>query len=172
MSRRGIPGAADGMALSALARTVGLLGLWLVFFGAAPVGLPVGLATAGAASWASLLLLPPGTTRARPGLLARLVPRFLWRSAVAGFDVARRALDPRLPLRPGFVTCPVTLAPGPARQAFRVLSSLQPGTLPIGPDEDGMLTIHCLDTTHPVATRMAIEEALLAKALGMDAADE
>ncbi len=172
MSRLGIPRGAAGTAPSVLLRAAGFLGLWLVLFGAAPAGLPVGLAAAVAATWASLFLLPPGAARARPGASARLVLRFTWRSVVAGVDVARRALDPRLPLQPGFVTCPVTLAAGPARQAFRLLSSLQPGTLPIGPDEDGMLTVHCLDTTQPVAAQMAHEEALLAQALGTGAGDD
>jgi hypothetical protein len=60
----------------------------------------------------------------RPAALVRLGLRFVWQSAVAAADVARRALDPNLPLQPGFVLCPMRLAPGPARNAF--LRPLEP----------------------------------------------
>ena len=43
-----------------------------------------------------------------------LIPHFLWKSVVAGVDVARRALDPRLPLRTGFVGYRVAISE-PAR---------------------------------------------------------
>ena len=46
---------------------------------------------------------------------------------------------PRLPLRPGFLRCPLRLAPGPARNAFCAFSSLLPGTLPAGSERDGAL---------------------------------
>jgi multicomponent Na+:H+ antiporter subunit E len=66
---------------------------------------------------------------------------------MAGVDVARRALDPRLPLRPGFVTYAPRLPPGGARDAFCALASLMPGTLPADTNEDGTLLVHCLDRT-------------------------
>lgn len=58
------------------------------------------------------------------------VLRFLLQSVVAGTDAAWRALHPRLPLRPGFVTYPVQLAPGATRNTFCTLSSLLPGPFP------------------------------------------
>lgn len=151
-------------------RGLAFLGLWVVLFGVHGADLAVGLVTAMAATWASLRLLPPASHRPHPAVLARLALRFLWQSVAAGVDVARRALDPRLPLRPGFVTVPMGLPPGPGRQAFRLLSSLQPGTLPLGPDENDRLTVHCLDIEQPVVRQMTEEQALLARALGRDAA--
>jgi multicomponent Na+:H+ antiporter subunit E len=82
-------------------------------------------------------------------------------------DVARRALDPRLPLRPGFVAYPVRFAPGPTRNAFTTLTSLLPGTVPTG-DDGGQLVYHCLDVDQPVVSQLAAEEAALSRALGDD----
>jgi multicomponent Na+:H+ antiporter subunit E len=71
-------------------------------------------------------------------------------------------------LRPGFVAYPLRLPPGGARSAFCALSSLLPGTLPTGVDENGALLVHCLDVDQPVAANLAEEEALFMRALGHD----
>jgi multicomponent Na+:H+ antiporter subunit E len=149
-----------------LARAAALLGFWLLLIGAAPDDLAVGAPTALAAAWASDRLLPPGARRVRPGALAALALRLAGESLVAGADVARRALSPRLPLRPGFVSHPLRLAPGPARDAFCALTSLLPGTVPAGSDARGALQVHCLDVAQPVAARLADDEARFARALG------
>jgi multicomponent Na+:H+ antiporter subunit E len=86
--------------------------------------------------------------------------------AVAGADVARRALDPRLPVYPGFVLYPVGLPRGVARNTFTSLMSLLPGTVPTRLDNTGALLIHCLDMTQPVAAQLADEEALFARVIG------
>jgi multicomponent Na+:H+ antiporter subunit E len=137
---------------SALARWAGFLCLWLVIFRIDPAGVLVGAVTAAAATWISLRLLPPGAARLRPLAFARLALRFFGQSMVAGADVAWRALDPRLPLRPGFVLCPTRLAPGP-------------GTLPAG-SEPSALLMHCLDVGQDVPAQMAEEEAVFVAALG------
>jgi multicomponent Na+:H+ antiporter subunit E len=148
-------------------RMAGFLGLWLVIAGSSARDLPTGLTTAAAATWASLILLPSVTTRLRPIAMVRLFLRFLSQSVLAGMDVARRAFDPRLPLRPGFVLVPIRLAPGPARDMFSTLESLLPGTLPVGSNENGALIVHCLDTGQPVLPQMAADENLLIEALGL-----
>jgi multicomponent Na+:H+ antiporter subunit E len=91
---------------SPVVRAVGFFVLWMVVAGGDLADLAVGTVAALAATWASLRLLPPGLSRVRPAALARLALRFLRQSVVAGVDVARRALDPRLPLHPGFVVYP------------------------------------------------------------------
>jgi multicomponent Na+:H+ antiporter subunit E len=149
-----------------LARTAGLLVFWLVLSGLDPVTFLVGALAAVIAAGASLRLLPPGQWSIRPFALAELALRFLRQSIVAGIDVARRALDPRLPLRPGFVVHRTHLPPGPMRNAFCTMTSLLPGTLPCGSDGSHGLVIHCLDITQPVAEQLAREEALLMRALG------
>jgi multicomponent Na+:H+ antiporter subunit E len=150
---------------SALARWAGFLCLWLVIFRIDLTGVLVGAVTAAAASWTSLRLLQPGAARLRPLAFARLALRFFGQSMVAGADVARRALDPRLPLRPGFVLCPTRLAPGPARDAFCAMASLLPGTLPVGSEPSGALLVHCLDVGQDVPAQMAEEGAVFVAAL-------
>jgi len=97
----------------------------------------------------------------------RLALRFVRQSVVAGADVAWRALDPRLPLRPGFVAYPVRFPPGAARNAFTTLTSLLPGTVPAGA-QGGELVYHCLDVGQPVVSQLAAEEAALSRAFRDD----
>src|SRR5262245_25551322 len=129
---------------AALARGAGFLALWAAMIGATPADTAVGLVTAAAATWVSLRLLPPGTGRVRWAFLPGLALRFFRQSVLAGIDVAKRALDPSLPLRPRFITYPVRFPPGPARSAFAALTSLLPGSVPAGEDDAAML-YHCLD---------------------------
>jgi len=97
--------------------------------------------------------------------LAELALRFLHQSVIAGLDIARRALDPRLPLRPGFVIYPVGFPPGPARNMFTTLMSLLPGTVPTGSDEHRGVLIHCLDVEQPVIRQLAAEEDVFARVI-------
>jgi len=160
-------GAAGSAAVRAFARAAGFLVLWLVLAGADPADLPAAAVAVVAATWTSLRLLPPGSSRLAPSALAKLTLRFAYQSVAAGVDVAKRALDPRLPLRPGFVRYPVRFPPGPARNAFATLTSLLPGTVPAGA-EPGLIVYHCLDVEQPVMSQLAAEEAALARALGHD----
>lgn len=153
----------DTFPSSAIMRAGGFLGLWLVLAGPNTADLPIGIFAAAAATWASLWLLPPGQSRLSPPGLAAAVLRTLGQSVVAGIDIALRALDPRLPLRPGFVVYQARLPPGPARNVFCVLASLAPGTLPAGMDADGAIMVHCLDSGQPVAAQLAAEEQLLCR---------
>jgi multicomponent Na+:H+ antiporter subunit E len=153
--------------LAVLWRVAAFLGLWLILLGGPdPSNRPAGIVAIVAATWASLRLLPPGGARVAPAALARLALRFLRQSVVAGWDVAWRALDPRLPLRPGLVVYSAGLPNGPALDAFCTLTSLAPGTLPAGPDESGAIVVHCLDVDQPVAAHLAADERLFAQALG------
>jgi multicomponent Na+:H+ antiporter subunit E len=155
---------------AALLRGVGYLFFWLLL--ARPSGadawtdLVVGLLATALATWASLQLLAPGPARIRYGALLRLVARFLWQSMVAGIDVARRVFDPRLPIKPGYLAYPVRIPDGPRRAAFGALTSLMPGTLPVGTASDGSLVYHCLDLDQPIASSLARDEALVAEAQG------
>ena len=145
---------------AALARVAGFLAFWVILIGFGPVDLVVGLITAAAATWTSLRLLPPQPGRVRLTALLSLIPHLLWKSVVASVDVARRALDPRLPLRPGFIAYRVGFTPGPACNVFAAITSLMPGTVPCA-DEDGTLVYHCLDVGQPVVEELAEEERRL-----------
>jgi multicomponent Na+:H+ antiporter subunit E len=150
---------------SAIFRSIGFFGFWLVLTGADPSDLAAGLVAAFAATWASLRLMPAQPWDLRPIKLAGYVLHFLRQSITAGIDVAWLALDPRLRLRPGFVVYQAQLPPGTTREAFCAIMSLMPGTLPCGQAEGNGLTIHCLDVTQPVAEQLAVEEALCVQAL-------
>ena len=148
-----------------LVRALMYFGIWIVIDQSAkPVNLAVGVLASAAATWASMRLLPPATGRVRLGVLLTLLPRFLWQSLVAGVDVARRAFSPRLPLAPGFVDYPVRLPRGSARNAFELISSLMPGSVPTD-ETDATIEFHCLDAQQPVVEQLAAEEQAYARAL-------
>ena len=154
-------GAGGVLALRALL----YFGVWFVVDGSIkPGNLVVGILASVAAAWVSVKLLPPSRGRVRLGGLLMLLPRFLWQSLVAGVDVARRAFAPRLDLQPGFVEYRTQLPPGSARNAFELISSLMPGTVPSdeGPQH---IEFHCLDTRAPVAEQLAAEELAYTPAL-------
>jgi multicomponent Na+:H+ antiporter subunit E len=147
-------------------RAIGFFLFWVLLSNRDSSGLAAGIVASGAATWASIRLLPAGGGRIRLFPLARFALRFLGQSVVAGVDVARRALDPQLPLRPGFVIYRTALPDGPARHAFTSLMSLLPGTVPLGTDATGGLVIHCLDVEQPVAEQCAAEERLFTRVIG------
>jgi multicomponent Na+:H+ antiporter subunit E len=128
---------------------------------------PAAAAAVAAATWTSLRLLEPSASRRSPRAIVQLVLLFLYHSVVAGADVARRALDPRLPLCPGFVAYPTGLSRGVRRNVFATLTSLLPGTVPTG-EENGHILYHCLDVEQPVLAELAAEEAALVRALYND----
>jgi multicomponent Na+:H+ antiporter subunit E len=148
-----------------LARALLYLGVWIVIDQSAkPANLAVGVAATAAATWVSLRLLPPDAGRVRVGVLLRLLPRFLWQSLVAGIDVARRAFAPGMPLAPGFVDYPVKLPRGSARNAFELISSLLPGSVPTD-ETDTTVEYHGLDISQPVVEQLAAEERAYSAAL-------
>ncbi len=149
---------------TALVRGILFLVFWVALIGFSLSALAVGAVAAAGATWVSLHLLPPGPQRVRLGALAALLPRFLWQSLLAGWDVARRAFDPHLPLRPGFVAFRSAHAPGHLRNTFATISSLMPGTLPCGENGDEII-FHCLDVGQPVLEQLAAEEKVLARVL-------
>ncbi len=150
---------------SAAARGVLFFGFWLAISGWKAADLPVGLAAAAASAWASLVLMPPTGARPRLDALPALALHFFRGSVLAGLDVARRALRRELDLKSGFVTAPLRLPAGNARNAFCALASLMPGSLPVGVDADSLL-VHCLDSTQPVARDLAEQETIFMRALG------
>lgn len=160
-------GTTRGFWSSAVSRATWFVCLWLVLAGADPSDLPAAAAAVAAATWTSLRLLPPRASRSSLLAIAQLAPRFLYQSVIGGVDVARRALDPRLPLHTGFVVYPTGLPSGAARNVFATLTSLLPGTV-LTAEEKGGLVYHCLDVGQPVAAQLAAEEAALAQALQHD----
>lgn len=157
---------APGNLRAFLLRAAAGLCFWVTLIGMKPSNVAAGVPVALAASWASLLLLPPGQWRLDPLALIRLALRFVLQSAQAGTDVALRALDPRLPLRPGFVAFDARIPAGARRSAFCAMTSLLPGTLPVDATDDGRIVFHCLDVSQPIAAQMLADETLFIRAFG------
>lgn len=150
---------------AAFSRSLGFFLLWLVLMQSAkPADLAIGVLAAAAATWVSLRLLEPASGCLRFGSLLLLLPHFLWASVLAGIDVARRAFDPRLPIQPGFVSCPLGFPPGLARNTFAAITSSMPGTVSVSGAGDTLI-YHCLDISQPVVEQLWQEERLLARAL-------
>lgn len=98
--------------------------------------------------------------------LAQLLPFFLWHSLRGGIDVARRALAPRLRLRPIQVSYRLRLPAGPATILMANLTSLLPGTLSVAVD-DYALWVHVLDSSSDVQRDLAALERRVAALFGL-----
>ncbi len=111
------------------------------------VPLPGGFFILGSA-WASLHFIPPGRWVVRFGPLLRFIPYFLVESFLAGLDVSKRALTPRLPVQPALLRHPLTLRSEPARVFLVWIVSLLPGTASVRLEQDS-ITVHVLLRTQP-----------------------
>ncbi len=140
-------------------------GLWFVLTEGDTYAWWLGALVVAVATAASIVLWP--RFGLRPVGLARFLPFFLKQSLLGGVDVARRALDPRLPLDPGFVDCPLRLPPGVARVALADTMSLVPGTVSVEL-RDHALRLHVIDQSLPAAQTLRRLEALLADVFGFE----
>lgn len=145
-------------------RFILMAGLWLVLTSGDAGGWLVGAAACVAAALLSARLLPPARATLSIGGILSLLLDFARGSVAGGFDVARRALDPRLPLRPGWIRHPLHLAAGAPRMVLGDIVSLMPGTLAAG-EASRELLVHSLDTGQPVARDIALRERMLQRAL-------
>lgn len=105
-----------------------------------------------------------GSRVSLPGLVAFL-PFFAVESVKGGFDVARRAFSPALPLSPGFLEHVIRLPPGSARTFFVNAISLLPGTLS-AQLEGSRLTVHLLSTDPEAPQRLQRLEMRVAHLFG------
>jgi len=69
---------------------------------------------------------------------------FFIEMAVANIDVARRVIDPRLPIKPGIIKYKMKVKNSFARVLLANSITLTPGTLSIEMNDD-TLYIHCID---------------------------
>jgi multicomponent Na+:H+ antiporter subunit E len=133
-----------------------LFSAWLLMNG--PGDALVGGLAAALAAVLSLRLLPASPHRIRWRLVPGFTMRFLWSSVVGGVDVALRAFQPKLNLRPGFIVVPSRVPEGMPRTVFSSIASLVPGSLAAGENAEGQV-IHCLDLGMPVKETMEADEA-------------
>jgi multicomponent Na+:H+ antiporter subunit E len=152
-------------ARSLFPRFVVLLVFWLMLEGAKLLGLAIGIPAAALATWLTKRLIPPRGGYISPLAFLAFCGHFLWGSFLAGIDVAIRALNPRLPLCTGFVSCPCGIS-RERRDLFLAASSLMPGSLPVEEEADGLVILHALDVELPHAAQMAENEVRFAAAIG------
>ena len=162
---RAADGAQPGPFGTGAMRAAGFYALWIVLMPSAkPADLVCGAVATMLATWTSLRLLPPADGHLRAVALLLLIPHFLWQSVLAGLDVARRALHPRMPMDPGLVECPLAFPPGFTLNTFATITSLLPGSVPCG-QKPGVLIYHCLDRGLPNLDQLKKEERLFSKVL-------
>ncbi len=113
----------------------------------------------------SLAIAPTRRPLASRGT-CRLRNVFSPESLRSGFDVARRALHPEMPLAPALLDYHFRLPPGPARLFMVNVVSLLPGTLSADLSESG-LVVHVLDRSLPMHDQLQVLERYVAALFGM-----
>jgi multicomponent Na+:H+ antiporter subunit E len=110
-------------------------------------------------------LLPArGRAGFRPVGLVRLAGLFLTQSVSGGVDVARRAVDPRLPVRPGMVELDLEADDLSTRVGVAALVSLLPGTICVRAEH--RMRVHSIDVGTDVTARVRAAERSVIRALG------
>lgn len=149
-----------------LARLALLALVWLGLNGADWRSWIVGGPVVFAAAWISATLVPD--TRWHWSVRGALAfcGFFLRESLRGGWDVACRALSPRLALTPAIVCVPFLLPPGAARVFFCGAINLLPGTAVIAIAKDD-LCVHVLDYSPRVEEELRDLERRVAALFGL-----
>lgn len=124
-------------------------------------GFAVAAVVAPLAVWATFTLGPPHRGRLCVAGLLRFATFFLRQSLIGGLDVARRALDPRLPIAPGLYEYPVHLTAERARVLLANSLSLVPGTVSAELHANH-IRLHVLDERLPIERTLRRLEASVA----------
>ncbi|HKJ71866.1 MAG TPA: Na+/H+ antiporter subunit E [Gammaproteobacteria bacterium] len=140
--------------------------LWALLTGGATGAWLVGAPVTVLAAWAGASLAPDTGRSPRPLAALAFVPFFLGHSLRGAWDVARRAVHPRLPIDPGRITYPCRLPEGTARTFFANCVSLLPGTLFVA-DRDGVVDLHAIDRGLPLEADLAVLERRVAALFGV-----
>ncbi len=140
--------------------------LWLGLNGEDWSSWIVGGPVAFAAAWISVKLLPAIPWHWSVGSAIAFAGWFLRESLRGGWDVARRALSPKLALSPAIVRVPLHLPPGAARWFFCNAISLLPGTAVVAITEES-LCVHTLDFSPGVEEELRGLEARVAALFGL-----
>lgn len=146
---------------SVFARLVVFAATWLVLTAGSLDEWPLALIVIVAATIASMRLWPERTWRLSLFGVMRFVPFFLAQSLLGGWDVARRALRPSMPLNPGFVDHVFQTDSEASRVLFVWIVSLVPGTAStrmLG----GELTVHVLDHLEAPEEKLRMLETYVA----------
>ena len=140
-------------------------GVWQLLNWGDPASWLVGAPVVFAAVLLSRRLRGDGGRGFRWPALPGFVLYFLRSSVAGGLDVARRVLDPRLPVAPGFVVYRPQLPRGPGRVLFVNMISLLPGTVSAGLEGERLI-VHAIDTEADVEMALRTLEARVARLFG------
>jgi multicomponent Na+:H+ antiporter subunit E len=152
---------------SALIRAAIIAFLWWAITEGDPEAWGFGVVAVGAATLASLALLPPAGLRWSFAGLVRFVAFFSVQTVMGSLDVSRRVFDPRLPIDPAFLEYQFRLSGEPPRVLFASVLSLLPGTISVDLRPDGM-TVHVIDSRLPVLTTLQEMEERIAAMFDQD----
>lgn len=134
---------------------------WLLVEGENPAWV-LGIPSVAAATLISLAFVPPGGWQIRPLGALRFGLYFILKSLLSSIDVARRVLQPHIPIKPRIVRYPLRLKEIKAQVIVANAASLMPGTLSVNL-ADNVLTIHVLDADAPIREELgALEERVAA----------
>lgn len=122
-------------------------------------GIPCVLLSTGLSLWLGLR-----PSRLRLTALPGFVLFFLWRMIEGAWDVARRALHPRVPLAPAWVDYPLSCPSPSVTLLLSAMVGLLPGTL-VSQVDGAVLRIHVLNTRQPWEPLVAELEQRLARLL-------
>lgn len=142
----------DQPSLAPRKQTAGEALLWIIMLGLLWTAINpgdlhswlVGIPVVTLASAAALRLHSPVPRRYSLLGAVRLTTFFVDQSFRGGWDVAKRALSPAMPLNPAMLTYPLRLRDELAQVLLVNLNSLLPGTLSADL-ENGVVTLHTLD---------------------------
>lgn len=129
---------------SSVARLVTFSLFWLALTGGVTDALYHGAPAVLLATWVSLVLYPATQPGIRLGWAVLYVPHLLLRGFWGGLDVARRVLDPRLPVRPGWFRIPLSTNIVEVNAVLGGVVSVLPGSLAAGV-RGGALEVHVVD---------------------------
>ena len=139
---------------------------WWVMVEGRPGSWGVGLPTVLAAAVIAALVFPPPRRWPRPLALLRFAGFFAVQSLRGGWDVARRALSPAMPMAPGFAEVRTSLPEGAARVLLADVISLLPGTLSVDLRGD-LIELHGLDVGPGLAAEVRDLERRVAALYGL-----
>jgi len=141
--------------------------LWAAISGGGIKTWQFGLPVAVAAAIISIKLLPPKGRLWRIKGLLLFIPFFIRHSIYGGVDVAKRALNPSLPIEPELLDYSMRLPEGSARIFMTTVINLLPGTL-TAELKGGTLQVHTLDKKLPTKQSLIKLEANIARLYGYD----
>jgi len=107
----------------------------------------------------------------RPRELPGFAAWFLWQSLRGGLEVAKYAVEPRMPLHPGFLRYRLSVPAGPARVFLINCLSLLPGTLSANIEGDE-LVLHALDDEADVIAETRNLECRVQALYGISGGDD